>query len=83
MRQVDTPVRDLLGEGPVWDATEQVLWWVDIAGEGLRRLRPSTGAVDFCELPEPVGSVAPMVSGGTAAGKTLRRTSRQRVRSWP
>jgi len=64
MRQIDTPRRDVLGEGPIWDAAGAVLWWVDIAGRGLRRYQPSTGDIGVWDLPEPAGSVAPTASGG-------------------
>lgn len=64
MMQVETPGRDVLGEGPIWDDAAGVLWWVDITGKGLRRYQPSTGEVDTWDLPEPAGSVAPMEAGG-------------------
>lgn len=63
MMRVDTPHRDVLGEGPIWDSAAGVLWWVDIVGSGLRRYRPATGRVDVWDLPEPAGSVAPTASG--------------------
>ena len=31
-----------LGEGPLWHAAEQTLYWVDIEGSRVHRLRPST-----------------------------------------
>lgn len=37
--------KNLLGEGPVWDAREGVLWWVDIIGRKVLRLIPATGEV--------------------------------------
>jgi sugar lactone lactonase YvrE len=54
---------DLLGESPFWHPVEQCLYWVDIAGKALRRLRP--GAADETwPLPEEPGCVAPALSGG-------------------
>ena len=32
-------VHAVLGEGPVWVAATQALWWVDIKGRKLFRLR--------------------------------------------
>ena len=34
-----TPHRATLGEGPFWDAPEQALYWVDIAGKQALRLQ--------------------------------------------
>ena len=36
--------RNATGESPVWHATEQALYWVDIPARRLHRLDPSTGA---------------------------------------
>ena len=51
-------VRDLVGEGPVWDAREQALYWVDSLKPVLRRLHPATGAERVWPLPSPIGSFA-------------------------
>ena len=55
---------DLLGEGPVWDAEQQALYWVDVAGRALRRRRG--GALSRWELPAKVGSLALCASGEQA-----------------
>jgi L-arabinonolactonase len=50
------PVRNVLGEGILWDSRRQVLWWTDIQGRRLYRhdlLRANTQALD---TPERVGS---------------------------
>jgi sugar lactone lactonase YvrE len=50
------PVRNVLGEGILWDSRRQVLWWTDIQSRRLYRhdlARASTQALD---TPERVGS---------------------------
>ena len=61
--RVATPERDILGEGPVWDAAKRVLWWVDIPGKAIRRLNPTDGAVQCWSLDVEPGSVTPTGSG--------------------
>lgn len=51
--------RDILGEGPVWDAAREVLWWVDIVSRRLRRLSPVDSQVATWQLPQASGSLAP------------------------
>ena len=55
---------DFLGEGPVWDAESQSLYWVDIKRPAIRRWSPSTGAENAWALPSDVGSFALRESGG-------------------
>ncbi len=59
-------VRALHGEGPVWVEREQALYWVDINGRKVLRLKGG----DVTEWPTPmrVGSIAPRQSGGFVAG---------------
>jgi len=60
-------VRALLGEGPVWVAEEQALYWLDIKGRRLFR-RDSQGALTEWQTPMRVGSIAPRRGGGFIAG---------------
>jgi len=60
-------VRAVLGEGPVWVAREQALYWVDINGRKLFRLGDK-GAVSTWDTPFRVGSIVPRASGGFIAG---------------
>lgn len=53
-----------LGEVPVWDVAEQALYWVDIEGKALQRLRPGSGEVRVWNLPERIGSFALREGGG-------------------
>jgi sugar lactone lactonase YvrE len=59
-------VRAILGEGPVWVAAEQALYWVDINGRKVFRLRD--GAAISWETPMKVGSIWPRQQGGFVAG---------------
>ena len=35
--------RNRLGEGPIWSAAEQALYWVDILGSTVNRFDPASG----------------------------------------
>ncbi|MBX9456416.1 MAG: SMP-30/gluconolactonase/LRE family protein [Rhizobium sp.] len=55
---------NVLGEVPLWDVTEQALYWVDIEGKRLHRLMPVSGKVDVWEMPERISSFALRERGG-------------------
>jgi sugar lactone lactonase YvrE len=61
------PVGDWCGEGPVWSATQQVLYWVDINRCLVHRLTPSDGNVRTWTFPEPVTALALTQSADTLA----------------
>ncbi len=56
--------RDRLGEGPLWDPRDQVLYWVDSNGCRIRRLDPKTGEVVNWLVAEQIGSMALREAGG-------------------
>jgi sugar lactone lactonase YvrE len=60
-------VHAVLGEGPVWVAREQALYWVDIKGRKIFRLS-ERGEISEWPTPLRVGSLAPRVSGGFVGG---------------
>jgi D-xylonolactonase len=63
------PVRATLGEGPVYDCATEALYFVDIKGMRLHRLRLGDGARDTWDMPEPIGWIAPRANGhGLVAG---------------
>jgi sugar lactone lactonase YvrE len=64
---VAVPAAAVLGEGPVWDATERRLLWVDIEGCFIHRYNPETGADEPIATHGRVGYVAPRRGGGLAA----------------
>jgi sugar lactone lactonase YvrE len=61
---VVAPLRCRLGESPVWSPGERVLWWVDIEGRALHRLRPADGHIDTWHAEERIGCVALHARGG-------------------
>ncbi len=59
---VDAQAR--VGEGPVWDGIEQVLWWTDIDGRALHRFDARTGHDRVYDLGLRVGCFALRERGG-------------------
>jgi len=53
-----------LGEGPVWDPEEQVLYWVNIKDHEIHRFDPATGKDSFWTAPTDVGSLGLRQKGG-------------------
>lgn len=57
----------ILGEGPVWVAREESLYWVDIKGHKILRL-DRAGGVRHWDTPFQIASLAPRRQGGFIAG---------------
>jgi len=53
-----------LGEGPVWDAEQQRLVWLDILPGLVHRFDPATGGGDVFGVGKPVGSAGLRHGGG-------------------
>ncbi len=53
-----------LGEGPVWCAREQALYWVDILAPALHRLEVDTGSTKSWQMPQAIGSFGLREQGG-------------------
>ncbi|WP_150798409.1 SMP-30/gluconolactonase/LRE family protein [Pseudomonas fluorescens] len=49
--------RDLLGEGPVWDARINALYWADQLGKRVRRLNPATGEYSEWKVDTVLGCI--------------------------
>jgi sugar lactone lactonase YvrE len=62
------PIGAILGEGPVWSAAEQALWFVDIKAPAIHRFDPATGARKTWPAPARVGFVLPTTAGWMIAG---------------
>ena len=58
----------LLGEGTVWIAEEQALYWVDIKGKFVHRYHPESGGQNSWPMPEEIGCLIPREKGGFVAG---------------
>ena len=57
-------VRNKLGEGPVWRADEQALYWVDIERNCFYRFYPRSGRYDNFDVGEMIGVLAIRAAGG-------------------
>lgn len=52
------PVGNRVGEGPAWHPRQRCLYWLDVRGRELLRLRPRRHEVTRWSLPEVVGALA-------------------------
>lgn len=52
-----------LGEGVLWDAERQVVWFVDIKRHRLWHYDPATGSNSFAEAPDQIGWAIPAEGG--------------------
>jgi sugar lactone lactonase YvrE len=60
--------RATLGEGPVWDEREQVLYFIDIEAPALFRYDPASGAVKRWDMPAKIGCLALGAASAAGAG---------------
>lgn len=63
-----TSPTDILGEGPVWSAEENALYWIDVRGRKLMRRTEGDGLVRHWGLPELVGCFALTTQGRVLVG---------------
>ena len=61
------PVRNQVGESPVWSVAEQVLYWVDIEARRIYRFDWATQQVQSWPTAERVGCIALHAGGGLLA----------------
>lgn len=62
------PVNAILGEGPVWSARDDALWFVDIKSRLLHRFSPAAKSVESWTAPAQIGWALPAQGGGLVAG---------------
>lgn len=62
--KTEVHVEAILGEGPVWDDEQQILWWVDIMSGRLHKYDPATGKNIFFEMNEHTGAAVLRRNGG-------------------
>ena len=67
-RKVEREQRDILGEGTLWSARENALYWTDILAPALNRLSLASGEISRWPMPEPLGWVVERADGGFIAG---------------
>lgn len=60
--------RDLLGEGLLWSARENAVFWTDIIGKRLWRLSLDDESVRHWEMPEMTGWIIEREAGGFIVG---------------
>lgn len=53
-----------LGESPFWQPQEQMLYWVDVAGQQILRANIYMGTVESWDMPSEPGCIAPARTGG-------------------
>ncbi|XP_029370660.1 regucalcin [Echeneis naucrates] len=58
----------LIGEGPVWEESDQTLLFVDIAGKTINRWTSATNQIQSVDTGDMVGFAVPRRSGGYVAG---------------
>jgi xylono-1,5-lactonase len=62
------PLGMILGEGPVWSASENALWFVDIKSHKIHRFIPETHAHQTWATPSQPGWILPVEGGGWMVG---------------
>jgi len=62
--EVAFAVHNELGEGPIWDAQQRLLLWVDIIRGQVWRCDPAVGKPESFEIGQPVGCLALRQQGG-------------------
>jgi sugar lactone lactonase YvrE len=62
--EVAVAAQSEVAEGPVWDTSRGLLWWVDIPVGQVHAVDPSTGARTWFDVGDPVGAVGLTGSGG-------------------
>lgn len=68
VRIVERDRRDRLGEGPLWSARDNALYWTDILSHRLNRLSLDSGVVRSWEFDEYLGWAVEREKGGFVLG---------------
>lgn len=68
VRVIERDGRDRLGEGPLWSARENALYWVDILGRRINRLSLADHSVSSFDQPDYAAWIIEREAGGFVAG---------------
>jgi xylono-1,5-lactonase len=68
LRVVPRAARDELGEGLLWSARDNAVYWTDILGKKLWRLNLADEAVTHWDMPEMIGWIIERAGGGFVVG---------------
>jgi len=61
-------IKAVLGEGPVWDEKENLLYWIDSLDNKVFRFNPETGENKTYDVGESIGFLALREKGGAVIG---------------
>jgi D-xylonolactonase len=62
------PLEASLGEGPIWSAAENALWFVDIFAKQIHRFKPADGSRQSWPAPAKVSFILPEAQGSFLVG---------------
>src|SRR3954471_15665982 len=62
--RVAIAARNQIGESPVWNASENALYWVDVEGKLIQRWHANDQSIQRWQLDEPVGCIGLRERGG-------------------
>lgn len=68
VRPIPRDARDVLGEGLLWSARENALFWTDILGRKLWRMRLADNRIDHWDMPDAIGWIIERAAGGFVVG---------------
>ncbi|KPF82960.1 SMP-30/gluconolactonase/LRE family protein [Novosphingobium sp. AAP93] len=68
VRAIPRDTCDILGEGLLWSARENALFWTDILGRKLWRMSLADDAICHWDMPEAIGWIIERAAGGFVVG---------------
>ena len=68
VRPILRDTRDILGEGLLWSARENALFWTDILGRKLWRMNLEGEQITQWDMPEAIGWIIERAAGGFVVG---------------
>jgi xylono-1,5-lactonase len=65
---IQRDIRDTLGEGTLWSARDNAVYWTDIVAPAVNRLSLADGSILRWAMPEPIGWIVERQGGDFIAG---------------